>query len=251
MGTRKGFKAPADKDATDPRQLEQWQRDDARRLRALWSARPLPKLSQAAFGSQFNIGSQGMVWQYLNGHRALNPRAAAGFALGLKCQVSDLSPRLAREIGKLSDQEKAGALANFTLIDRYRDAHHAAGHGNGIDEDGEVDKVAFLGEWLRAKGWHAKSLRAAPAKGRSMEPRIQDGDLLLIDTADKVVRNGSIYAIRDSTGRRVKRLFIGTDGSLHIRSDNPAPEFFPDTVPADKLASVEIIGRVVWIGGSV
>lgn len=251
MGTRKRSAEPADKNGSDARQLEQWQRDDARRLRALWASRMSPKLSQAAFGSQFDIGSQGMVWQYLNGHRALNPKAAAGFAMGLKCQVSDFSPRLGRDIGKLSDREKTGSLANFTLIDRYRDAHHATGHGDNDDEEGEVDKVAFLGDWLRDKGWHAKSLRAAPARGRSMEPRIQDGDLLLIDTSDKIIQNGRIYAIRDGTGRRAKRLFNGADGALHIRSDNPAPEFAPEVIPADKLEHIEIIGRVVWIGGSV
>lgn len=254
MGTRTGRSrklAPTTKGDQNPRQLEQWQRDDARRLRGLWEARSSPKLSQAEFGAQFNIGSQGMVWQYLNGRRALNPKAAAGFAVGLKCQVSDFSPRLAREIGKMAEREKAGSLTNFTLIDRYRDAHHAAGPGDNIDDEGETDQIAFLDDWIRSKGWHSKSLRAAPARGRSMEPRIQDGDLLLIDTAAKDIQNGRAYAIRDSSGRRVKRLFLDVDGGLHIRSDNPAPEFAPEVVPAGKLEHVEIIGRVVWIGGSV
>lgn len=54
------------------------------------------------FGATHGIGSQGMVWQYLDGHRALNTKAAAGFARGLSCQVSDFSPRLAKEITMLA-----------------------------------------------------------------------------------------------------------------------------------------------------
>ncbi|VVE53170.1 putative phage repressor [Pandoraea communis] len=75
--------------------LQPWQIEDAARLKSLFSART--SLSQAEFGAEFGIGSQGMVWQYLNGRRSLNSKAAAAFARGLGITISDFSPTLAKE----------------------------------------------------------------------------------------------------------------------------------------------------------
>lgn len=55
-------------------------------------------LAQGEFGARYGIGTQGMVWQYLNGHRPLNIPAATAFAEGLGIKISAFSPRLAREI---------------------------------------------------------------------------------------------------------------------------------------------------------
>lgn len=77
--------------------LQDWQVEDAARLLALWEAYPA-KVSQLKFGADYGIGSQGMVWQYLNGHRPLNIAAAVAFARGLSCKVRDFSPTLADQI---------------------------------------------------------------------------------------------------------------------------------------------------------
>lgn len=71
--------------------------EEAARLKAIYAERitGVAKMSQEAFGQQYEIGSQGMVWQYLNGKSALNLDAALKFANALGCDVSDFSPRLA------------------------------------------------------------------------------------------------------------------------------------------------------------
>lgn len=53
------------------------------------------QMSQAEFGAAFGLGTQGMVWQYLNGYTPLNYDAAAKFAKGLRCTISDFSPEMA------------------------------------------------------------------------------------------------------------------------------------------------------------
>jgi hypothetical protein len=82
--------------------LEQWQIDDAARLRALFEQRS--ELSQAAFGAEYEIGSQGVVWQYLTGHIPLNLPAVVKFARGLGTSVAEISPTL----GKLLGDQKSG-----------------------------------------------------------------------------------------------------------------------------------------------
>lgn len=68
-------------------------------LRALWDAYQADKaampLSQAAFGAQYGIGVQGMVWQYLNNQRPLHLPVAIAFAKGLGVPIRSFSPRLA------------------------------------------------------------------------------------------------------------------------------------------------------------
>lgn len=80
-----------------PGTIEKWQQEDAARLKTLFESRKA-SFSQEEFGTRFDIGSQGMVWQYLNGRRPLNIKAAAGFARGLGVEIDEFSPRLANEI---------------------------------------------------------------------------------------------------------------------------------------------------------
>lgn len=59
-------------------------------------------MTQAAFGTEYGIGAQSVVWQYLNGTIPLNLRAATGFARGLNVKLADFSPRLAKEQAALA-----------------------------------------------------------------------------------------------------------------------------------------------------
>lgn len=73
-------------------ELEDWQAEDVRRLRALFEEKA--KKSQAAFGEDSGIGTQGMVWQYLNGVTPLNYDAVMKFSDGLGVKASEISPVL-------------------------------------------------------------------------------------------------------------------------------------------------------------
>lgn len=72
--------------------------EEARRLRGIFQAKST--LSQLAFGAEYGVGSQGMVWQYLNAHAPLNVSAAMKFARGLGCDIAEFSPRLADELSE-------------------------------------------------------------------------------------------------------------------------------------------------------
>lgn len=76
------------------RQDDRWP-DAHRALKRLYDERVPTGMTQEEFGAQFGIGTQGMVWQYLNGHRPLNVEAAAKFARGLRCTIQDISPEMA------------------------------------------------------------------------------------------------------------------------------------------------------------
>lgn len=115
------------------------------------------------------------------------------------------------------------------------------------------DEVAFRADFLRRRGWNADELTVIYARGHSMAPRIQPRDVLLIDTSQrgKVIEPGQVYAIRYGEDERIKRLSWRYDGALVISSDNPEPQYRDEVVPASDVPNITVIGRVVWVGGSM
>ena len=65
--------------------LAAWEVKAAEELRRLFNERS--KFTQKEFGRQFEIGSAGMVSQYLGGKRPLGLAAAIKFATGLQNQI--------------------------------------------------------------------------------------------------------------------------------------------------------------------
>lgn len=83
------------------------------------------ELSQEAFGAQYGIGSQGMVWQYLKGYVPLNLEAAAKFAAGLGVELRDISPRLADKLSALAQPPPGAYSARQDGSQRLRYELHA------------------------------------------------------------------------------------------------------------------------------
>lgn len=120
----------------------------------------------------------------------------------------------------------------------------AASAGPGAIVDGEPGAGAAMIDpaLVRALGLRADTLSVIRARGDSMEPRIADGDTILVDRSDtRVGRRGAVYVLRHDGVVMVKRL-VRSQGGIAIVSDNPA---YP---PLDADATSEVIGRVVWLG---
>lgn len=81
-----------------------------------------------------------------------------------------------------------------------------------------------------------------------MSPRLQDGDILLVNTADNKPSSGNVYAIAVDTELRVKRLVKRMDGSWIISSDNKAnPAYVDETISNHNFEKLRIIGRAVKV----
>lgn len=93
-------------------------------------------MTQERFGEVSGIGSQGMVWQFLNGHTPLTVEAAARFAKTLGCTIYDISPMLDAAIRAdilpvLTMRKKlrrAAALALFLALSNLSASHNTDAH---------------------------------------------------------------------------------------------------------------------------
>lgn len=131
----------------------------------------------------------------------------------------------------------------------------AIGLGSGAEaqEWAETHKLKFRADSLARKRLRPEGLAVMYGKGESMLPRIRDGDAILFDQSDTRPRDGFIYVVLTSgaAGKeyQAKRCMI-LDDAVYFASDNPEGDHTwrkPKRMD-DKRSSVQIIGRVRWIG---
>lgn len=136
-----------------------------------------------------------------------------------------------------------GTYAHVPLYD----ARCSAGDGAWNESARVLTQLAFTRYSLRKKGLDVASLSAIRVDGDSMEPLLHDGDTVMIDHGRNSLEGEAIYVIRLDDHLYAKRLQRQFDGSVEIISQNK--EYRSMMVPKERLAELEIIGRVVWSGG--
>jgi phage repressor protein C with HTH and peptisase S24 domain len=122
---------------------------------------------------------------------------------------------------------------------------YSMGGGSIFNDYRQRGFVPFQREWLRGfmRGTFA-DLFVARGEGDSMLPTLLDGDIVLIDTAQKQIdRQDRIWAISYGDLGMIKRVRRLPNGVYRITSDNPVVE--PIEVADDEM---HVVGRVVWVG---
>jgi len=156
----------------------------------------------------------------------------------------------------LKQQKTAGAVkemtgetnaGDFVRVPRYQ-VQASAGNGAIVESEQIVDYLQFSGDWLRTSlGVAPDRLALISVIGDSMSPTYNDGDLILVDTANNRPKSDAVYVIQHEGFLWVKRLNFRFDGSIHIISDNSR---YPEqTITGEALERLKIVGRVMWRGG--
>ncbi len=148
-------------------------------------------------------------------------------------------------------EEDLKAHGEYVFVPRV-DIEADCGQGACVYHEHELDqRQAFRVEWFAQRHLNPRHCTCIYARGDSMEPRIFEGDTLLIDRSPSARENiidGKIYLLRYGTDIRVKQLFKRFDGGLIIRSFN-SDKYPEEVISKEELASgdIDILGRVVWI----
>lgn len=140
-------------------------------------------------------------------------------------------------------------LNEFVFIPRYN-ISASAGHGCDVSQEMYMHSMAFRKYWIdNVLGVCAKDLIAIGVKGDSMEGEISDGDVILINTADKHLNNG-IYVIRIDGDLIVKRIQKLPGNKIEVSSTNNVYRPFEIDL-SNQPNDFGAIGRVVWHGRNV
>ena len=109
----------------------------------------------------------------------------------------------------------------------------------------------FSQDWIDAHNLNEDSLVVISAIGDSMYPTIENEQVLLVDTSDKIVKSSKIYFLCIDGEHYIKRL-INMITHWVVRSDNPDKNQYPDIeISSSNMNLIQIEGRVVWRGGSL
>jgi len=140
----------------------------------------------------------------------------------------------------------AGASAEadtFTKVPKVK-ARLSAG-GGSFEIGSEIQGYySFRQEWMHTKG-APEHMVLMDIFGNSMEPELKDGDTVLIDTSQKDILAGAIYAVGVDDTIMVKRIEKHPN-KLVLLSDNK--DYAPIYLAGVDSSSVRVIGKVLWVG---
>nr|WP_315237687.1 S24 family peptidase [uncultured Albidiferax sp.] len=142
-----------------------------------------------------------------------------------------------------------GADDDFALIDMI-DVHVSAGGGalNGHSE--VIGRFAFKRNWLANKGLTPDQAKIVRARGDSMADRINNGDILLINTAINSLGSDGVYVIELDGMDYVKLIQRDfSTGGIQVISYNK--DYKPQALRAEQAAALRISGKVVWHAGEL
>ena len=148
------------------------------------------------------------------------------------------------ELGGAEDISRVFASARGDWIEVPRLALGAAAGPGALGADERpFDSFRFSRRWLKEQGLSDGQLSTIRVQGDSMEPVLHDGDEILVDRAQRTLRDG-IHVVRVGEALMVKRLAAAGPGRAILLSQNLA---YPPVEVS--LAEIEIVGRVVWKSG--
>jgi len=190
---------------------------------------------------------------YESGKRAPNSELLSQIVKTLGCDPGWLliGERQAEKKEVLPNEPiTSSALNDFVLVPRYK-IESSAGVGSVIHSELIVDHLAFKASWVSKElGTDPKNLLLIHSIGDSMEPTFRSGDLLLVDRNKARMKGDGIYLINFDDGLIVKRLEWMMDGTVVIRGDNTSVSR-EQKLTVIEMEKLNLLGRVVWVGGKV
>ena len=189
--------------------------------------------------------SKGLVGQWFNGSTGLGAKPLSAFDKKTNFSIN----WLADGTGDKYKTHVLPAITESESEDRIRfprlNAEATCGAAGTINDHyiEVVDYVTVAAAWAREKlGGNLNKIQVITAHGDSMEPTIENGDVMFVDTAVEAFEGDGLYLLWYIDGLKAKRLQSTVGGGLMIISDNSS--YRTETVRGEDLNAVHIIGRI-------
>lgn len=198
------------------------------------------------------------VNQWLNGYRNIGDAAALNIEKSLGLPQGYLDGTGEKYQSDPTGKAMKSNATAFAVVETWQDdtplndaecevpflkeVRLAAGSGSFEASDFNGYKLRFHESSLSRKGINPKDVVCVSADGNSMEPVFPDGATLGVDTSQKHIKDGKIYAINHDGWLRTKILYRLPGNRIRIHSYNE--EEHPDEEV--DAADIQVIGRVFW-----
>lgn len=132
---------------------------------------------------------------------------------------------------------------DLTPIRKVRLKLQAGVSGFGVEpEEEDGPPIFFRNDWLQNRGFKPYNLIAIKVRGQSMEDKLYEGDMVVINTADTEPKDGRVFAVNYEGEAVIKRM-LRDGGTWWLTSDNPDQRRFPRKECTD--GSCIIVGQVI------
>lgn len=218
--------------------------DEAALLKELFAKHS--KLSQKDFAKTFDIGTPALLWQYLNGRKALGLKAAIKIATGLGVDVGAFSPRLARELRDLAIPNVTAASGMQKRIPILSDVQ--AGSPNGGDVEAR-EAAIDQGNYVIRDADLSDECFALTIQGRSMEPDFVQGDIIIVDPSISPSPGDFVVASRvdplcgglEVTFKKYRPRSYNSRGQMVFELSPLNPDYPTYVSDADKLTVIAVL----------
>ena len=129
------------------------------------------------------------------------------------------------------------------MIRRVRFKLSAGASGFGIDYMDEVDAepIVFRKDWYAKNGYKPEALFAVHVANGSMEPGLNHGDSVIVNTESKDPKDGVVFAVNYEGELVIKRL-VRDAGQWWLSSDNVDQRKYPRKICDENCI---ILGEIV------
>lgn len=198
------------------------------------------KLTQTEFGEK--LGRNVRTIQYYEaGNRQIDSAT-----IKLICSVYNVNPDwLLNGTGEMFiGENRQQEVSDIISIPYYPEVSAAAGSGALVYDENTVKHLQISSAIININT--GDNVCLINATGNSMQPVIDDKDLLLVDLSQKLITDEGIYVIRLDTTLVVKRVQKILNGIILI-SDNP--QYPPKELTADNFNENDaaVIGKVIAV----
>lgn len=236
---------------------------ESARLKAIYEARKDEakaigkRLNQTDVAEQCGWANQSAFSQFANGRIPLNLEALLKLSNVLRFDINDVSPRLGRLISKPLKNDHIEIIGEIepwddtTPLDDdevelplIKEVELSAGGGLiAASEHYTGKKLRFDKKMLTKQGVNFPRSVCVPVSGNSMEPFIQDGAIVGIDTSKTNIVDGKIYAVViENELARIKQLYRLSNNRVRLRSFN-RDEYEDEEY---SLEDVRVVGKLFW-----
>lgn len=211
------------------------------RLRKNWS---MEKLAQEIANKEGL--AKPLAWQTIQQWERPDGTAPKRTRLKTVAELLDLSQ--ADLVGLEISEEKAVISAttdDFVLVHRV-DVSFSNGHGHLVTREDDLPPLSFRADFLRKLSIPPGKAVVVDAEGDSNYPKIIDGSVVLLNSADTENLNGDFFGFRVDGELLIKRLSVLQGVGILATAENS--NFKPKNVVYQDDESFQVIGRAVWTG---
>ncbi|AVS82772.1 peptidase [Paracidovorax avenae] len=216
---------------------------EQRRARLADAVRRLSEGNVAAFGRLLGYRGGAFVRQMLCGNRAVSDKTVRHIESlrGMHAWFSQPpAPAGIRETSVAYDFDAGPEMYELFPVSLHL-RPGIADYAIWPDETDEDAPITFHRHWLERRGYMPQCLLAIRVRGCGMEPSIQAGDIVVVNTSDTTLRDGQVFAI-NGFGEVLLRRVQRDGGHWWLSCDNPDQARYPrkawaepDCIPIGRL----------------